>query len=181
MIHKTLTFINALGNEVTRDTYFGLTKAEYLHLEADWASEGGIEGYLDIVKRGDNPKLIMDTFRELIGRSYGERRGENFVKTPEITAGFLASEAYSEVLIGLVQGDWDAAEFIRGILPKVEEKTAREKSEERMQGFQKKQESTFQPAPELNTAEPVLTENTQQPADMSEFEQFQAWKAQQGQ
>ncbi len=170
MIKKTITFVNALDNEVTRDLYFGLTKAEYLELEADWFEDGGIEGKLELVQRQDNPKLIMSTFKEIIGRSYGERRGEDFVKTPDIKAAFLASDAYSEILFGLIQGDDDPGAFIRGILPrggnadgsvKSQSQQAREASEARMTGFQKKQapQQRFEPAPELNTADPVLQDD----------------------
>lgn len=204
MIKKTITYVNALENEVTRDLYFGLTKAEYLELEADWYDEGGIDGKIERVQRADNPKLIMQTFKEIIGRSYGERRGEDFLKTPEIKAAFLASDAFSEILFGLIQGDDDPGEFIRGILPrgtnadgsvKSKSQQAREASQARMQGFQKKQapQQRFEPAPELNTAEPQLeddpewvakqeAERDETPAerDARDFAEWQAMKRERG-
>lgn len=152
MITKEITYTNILDNEVTKKFYFGLTKVEALRLEADWAHWGGVEGRYDVLSTGNDPKFIMESLEELILRSYGERVGDEIQKSQELRERFAASEAYSELLMNLLTNDdpkWDANEFMRGILPKnvdlknpdkTPSEIAREQSEARMQGFQKKQE-----------------------------------------
>lgn len=204
MIKKTLKFRNMFDNEVERDLYFGLTKAEYLELEAFYQNDGGVVGRMEVVQRGDDYMAIVETFKEIIGRSYGERQGERFVKTPDIKAAFLASDAYSEILFGLIQGDDDPGAFIKGILPSnvggqngnpdmTPSERARAASEARMQGFKQKQQPKqgFEPTPELDTAEPQLEEKVggsdnmlvdgvkdgPEQKDAPSYEDFLAWKA----
>ncbi|MDO4845861.1 MAG: hypothetical protein Q3977_04525, partial [Oscillospiraceae bacterium] len=65
-------------------------------------------------------KRIMETIKDLILRSYGEKStdGKRFVKTAEMRDTFAQTEAYSDLFMELVTDAEKAAEFVNGIIPK---------------------------------------------------------------
>lgn len=117
MLKKTITYVNPMTDEeVTEDHYFHLSKAELIEMEA--GRKGGMQAYLeDVVKSEDNAE-IFSTFKMLVGRAYGRKDGDRFVKDPQYTEEFMASEAWSEFLMSLMQDANAAAEFVNGILPR---------------------------------------------------------------
>ena len=64
---------------------------------------------------------VLEIFKEIILRSYGEKSpdGKHFYKSPEISAGFASTEAYSELFIELASNSEAAAKFINGVVPDV--------------------------------------------------------------
>lgn len=119
MLKKTITFEDYDGNILTEDFYFNLNKAEVI----DWLSTS--QGYtfdkaLDEMRKKTNVKGIMEAVKDLIYRSYGEKSldGRRFVKTPEVKANFMETEAYSVLFTELVTDATAAADFVNGILPK---------------------------------------------------------------
>lgn len=194
MITKDITYTNVLGNEVTKKFYFGLTKVEALRLEADWYQWGGVEGRYEILSTGEDAKFIMESLEELILRSYGEREGDEIRKSQDLRDQFWASEAYSELFMNLLTNDdpeWDANVFMRGILPKgvdlknpdkTPSEIAREQSQARMQGFQKKQEPAkdeVQGIIPITPAEPDVQDDPEWAANERKrlYDEFQAKKA----
>lgn len=112
MIKKSVTSIVNLetGEKDTRDYYFNLNKGEALELE--------LMEQLQEVGKSTDPKAIVPVFRRIIHYAYGVRlpSGE-FTKDPEKTAGFLASDAYSELFLGLLaDGEAGVNEFINQVL-----------------------------------------------------------------
>ena len=70
MFKKTIKYVDFDGNERKEDFYFNLTKAELLEMQM--SMEGGLKGYLErIIKTHSQPELI-NMFKELIMRAYGE-------------------------------------------------------------------------------------------------------------
>lgn len=118
MLKKTITYTDYDGNERTEDFYFNLTKAELMEMEL--STEGGLEKKLNKIIASKDSTKIIETFKDIIVRSYGEKSddGKRFVKNKEIADGFTQTEAYSELFMELASDADKAAEFINGIIPK---------------------------------------------------------------
>lgn len=120
MFTETITYTDFNNVERTETVYFNLSKAELIEMEL--SEPGGYAEYLQkIIDSKDNQK-IMNTFIEIIKKSYGVKSedGKRFMKSEALTEEFMQSEAYSEFLM-LVVGDEDyAAKFVTAILPKVD-------------------------------------------------------------
>jgi hypothetical protein len=102
------------GNERVEDHYFHLSKRELTEMVLDgWDPEA-------TVKSGD-PKLIMETFRDVISKAYGLRDVNDprkFAKSQEISEEFLGSLAYDEFFGRLTTNVDEAINFINGVVPK---------------------------------------------------------------
>lgn len=118
MLKKTITYTDYDGNERTEDFYFNLTKAELTEMEV--STDGGLEKELKRIAAARDGAAVMAFFKDLLLRSYGEKSpdGKRFVKTPELSAAFSQTEAYSELFMELVLNADKAGEFTREILPK---------------------------------------------------------------
>jgi len=117
MLKKTLTYEDYNGNQVTEDYYFNLSKAEVIEMEA--SAEGGFGEMLKKIAEEKNVPLMMSTFKMFILKSVGIKSedGKHFRKSPEITADFESSEAYSALFSELCTSAEAATAFIAGILP----------------------------------------------------------------
>lgn len=121
MLKKTIKYVDFDGNEREEDFYFNLTKAECMEMEL--STTGGMERFINkIIAEKDNKKIV-EMFKDIILRSYGEKSldGKRFMKSPEISAGFAATEAYSELFMELSSDSEAAARFVNAIIPKVPE------------------------------------------------------------
>lgn len=103
---------------VTEDFYFNLTKAELA--EMFLSHDGGnLAEYLQEIVRAEKGGEVIAAFKKIISAAVGQRSedGRRFVKSPEITADFMESEAYSELFMELLQRPDQMADFIKGIVP----------------------------------------------------------------
>lgn len=129
MLKKTITFEDYNGEERTEDFFFNLSKAELMEMEMSTA--GGFENMIKkIIAEKDAPK-IMEIFKEIILKSYGEKSadGKRFLKSPEAAIAFTQTEAYSELFMELLSDSEAAAAFINGIVPKgVAEEAAKQQA-----------------------------------------------------
>ncbi len=118
MFKKTITYEDFNGNERTEDFYFNLTKAEVTKMEL--SINGGYSELIKKVMAEQDAPTIMKTFERFILDSYGEKSmdGREFNKSPEITAKFQATEAYSVLFMELCTDSEKAAEFVNGVIPK---------------------------------------------------------------
>ena len=116
MLKKRMTYTNFDGVEVTEDFYFNLTKAEIAEMQM---VSGGISTYIRKIVDAKDSKQIVAVFKELILKAYGEKSedGRRFMKSPEISANFAATEAYSDLFIELSSDADKAAEFFNAIVP----------------------------------------------------------------
>ena len=111
MLKKTITSTDLFTNTTTTaDYYFNLTKAEAVEINL-------IEDLEDVSKSTD-PKAIIPVFKNIIHYSYGiKTRDGKFTKDKDLTTGFLASDAYSELFLELLQdGEQGVVNFINGVL-----------------------------------------------------------------
>lgn len=118
MIKKTVTYLNFDDERVTEDFYFNLTKGELA--ERVLTNDGDLVKELQAITQSGNPKLIIDTFKDILKRAYGVRSedGKKFRKSEEAWEEFVSTEAYSEIFMELCTDAEAASEFIVGILPK---------------------------------------------------------------
>jgi hypothetical protein len=125
LIKKTLTYTNVDEQQVTETAYFHLTKADLIEMEV--SMEGGLQAQIQRVIDSENGAEIINIFKMLIRRSYGQRTEEGrFVRDPTKTEEFMSSEAYSELFMSLVTDAQAAAQFVNGLIPKgVEEDAAK--------------------------------------------------------
>jgi hypothetical protein len=118
MLRKTIKFQDIDGVEQEEDFYFHLTKAELIKLEISLSQSGGLTENLQSIAKSKDPKLILQTFEELIRSAYGIRTPSGgFVKREEDWLEFKSSEAYSELFMELVTDGSYGAQFVAGIMP----------------------------------------------------------------
>jgi hypothetical protein len=117
MIKKTITYTDYDSNERTEDFYFNLSKAEVAEMEM--SVNGGITKMLEKIVAEKDQKRIVESFKDLILRSYGEKSpdGKRFIKTQELRDAFAQTEAYSELFMELATNAEAAAAFVNGIIP----------------------------------------------------------------
>lgn len=119
MLKKTITYKDLDDNPVTEDFYFNLSKAEVLEMEV--SVEGGLAEHFKKITEAEKPdgKVILKTFKDFILSSVGRRSedGKRFIKSPEITAEFEQSNAYSEFLMELSTDAASGAQFLKAVIP----------------------------------------------------------------
>lgn len=119
MLEKKVKYVDYMGKEREESFFFNLSKAETIM----WLTTTG-EYTLDkvILRLAEerNGKKIMETFEDLMRRSYGKPSLDwrKFEKTEEIWLDFRFTEAYSNIFSELVTDAKKAAAFINAIIPK---------------------------------------------------------------
>lgn len=118
MLQKTITYTDYNGVERTEDFFFNLSKAEIIMMENSVV--GGMKQRLEKIIQSQDNVEIMETFRDLIHRSYGVKSddGKRFIKSDALATEFEQTEAYSELVLELLGDAEKAADFINCILPK---------------------------------------------------------------
>ena len=118
MLTKTITYTDYNGVERTETFHFNLSQAELIEMQL-----GGKDGLYSnkLQKMIDNrdTAAIINTIKEFVLKSYGEKSddGKRFMKSPEISAAFVQTEAYSQLITELLSDDAKSSEFILGIMP----------------------------------------------------------------
>ena len=90
--------------------------------------ELGTEGTMSemiksIVAAQDLPSIIK-IFKKLVLKAYGVKSpdGRRFIKTPEITAEFEQTQAYSDIFMELATDAEQASNFFNAIIPQQDNK-----------------------------------------------------------
>lgn len=118
MLAKPITYKDPFsGENVTETFYFNITTAEMLDIEARY--NGSIMTAIRRVLDSRNLESIIEIFKYLIGKAYGERplNTNKFVKSKEATDAFLSSDAYSELMFELLEDKEAASEFFAHVFP----------------------------------------------------------------
>lgn len=117
MIKKTINYWDLDGNPIAEDFHFHLNKVDLAELQV--SQKEGMEEYLKRIVEAEDGRAILAAFKEIIALSVGKRSedGKRFIKSPEITADFMESEALGELLMEFLQNENAAAEFVRGVFP----------------------------------------------------------------
>lgn len=125
MLKKTIKYTDFDGNEREETFYFNMTKAECMEMEL--STNGGLEKMIRSVIESRDSKTIVEIFKDLILKAYGEKSpdGKHFYKSPEISAKFASTEAYSELFMELSSDADAASKFFNGIIPQVPEDAKR--------------------------------------------------------
>lgn len=121
MYRHVATYTDYEGIERKEEFFFNLNKGEVMDM--DFSTEGGLKKMLEkIINEKDGVKITA-MFKEIVRKSYGVKSpdGKHFWKKPEYLADFMATEAYSDLIVKLYTDAEFSAKFVNGILPKVEQ------------------------------------------------------------
>ena len=118
MLKKTIRYTDYNGNEREEDFYFNLTKSELTTMEIE--TPGGMEKYLTDIINSNDGKQIMNAFRHLLFKSYGEKSpdGKRFIKSEELSTAFEQSMAYDVLFNEFINDAEYAATFFSKVIPK---------------------------------------------------------------
>ena len=121
MLKKTITYEDFNGDKRTEDFYFNMSKAELVNLDLE--CPGGLKAYADkLIRNGDRSEIVR-LFKTVILGSYGEKddTGRRFIKSAELSEQFEQTNAFSELYLEILSDEKAMADFINGIIPKVED------------------------------------------------------------
>lgn len=122
MLKRTITYNDYNDNERTEDFYFNLSKAEIMELEM--STSGGLSETIQAIVAAQDAPSIIKIFKDLILKAYGRKSldGKRFEKSPELSAEFSQTEAYSQLFMELATDADAAAKFVNGIIPAADNK-----------------------------------------------------------
>lgn len=117
MLKKTITYTDYNGITRTEDFYFNLSKVELTEMQM--TTEGGLDVMLTNISNSKDSKAIFQVFKKIIMKAYGEKTpdGKRFMKSEDISAGFEQTEAYSILVMELLQDPEKMTKFIESLLP----------------------------------------------------------------
>lgn len=121
MIKKTIKYTDFDDVERTEDCWFNLSKSELM--EMDFSQSGGMDKMLRSIVDAQDTKKIIEVFKDLILKSYGEKSldGKRFIKVRDgqrLADEFAQTAAYDALFMELATDDKAATEFVTGIIPK---------------------------------------------------------------
>lgn len=117
MLPKKITYVDYDGVERTETFYFNMTEAELTMYQLE--RSGGMKQHLEKIVEGLDQPRILEIFRDLIHRAYGEKSddGRRFIKSDELSTAFEQTEAYSVLVMELLSDEKAAGDFINGLMP----------------------------------------------------------------
>lgn len=128
MLKKTIEYTDYNGVERKEDFYFNLSKAEVMEMEM--STVGGLAEMIQRIVAAQDAPAIIKIFKDLILKAYGVKGpdGKQFLKVDKdghrLADDFEQTEAYSVLFMELATDADKAAEFINGIVPAEQNKTA---------------------------------------------------------
>ena len=120
MLSKTITYVDFNGDEREETFMFNISRAEMVRMET--SINGGLTALLKlIIAENDTPK-IMEYFEKFIRAAIGRKSldGKRFEKNEEIANEFFQSEAWSELLMELINVPDAASNFVNATLGRVD-------------------------------------------------------------
>lgn len=125
MFKETIDYVDFDGNPRTRVAYFNISKSELIELEA--SEKGGYSTMIQNIVEEKDPQKLLESFKKILRLSYGIKSpdGDRFIKSDEIWEEFSQTGAYEELYMRLATDSDYSANFIKGIIPNVEEIIAR--------------------------------------------------------
>lgn len=103
------------GNPREEDFYFNLTRAEALKIVV--GKSGGFERWIQQIIDAQDGEQLYDAFEKIILTAYGEKslNGREFIKSQEVIDRFKSTQAYSDLIMRLLNDSTFAAEFLNSI------------------------------------------------------------------
>lgn len=119
MYSRTITYTDYNGDERTERFYFNLNKKELLDLELKYQSNGGIKNALQKMLDVNDARGVIGVIDEMIRGAYGEKSadGKRFTKSAEVIEGFTSTEAYSNLVMELLNDGDKLSAFMTAIMP----------------------------------------------------------------
>lgn len=116
MIKEVIKYEDYDGNQREEVAYFNLDKRELFNLNLKF--DGGFEAYFRAISETSNAHELARLFEEVIQLAYGRKSpdGRKLEKTKEILADFMATPAYSELYMSMIQDSDKAADFMNGVV-----------------------------------------------------------------
>ena len=153
MIKKNITYVDFNGEERTDPFYFNLSKAELMDIELDY--NGNMSTAMNTMLERRDMKGVLGLLSKLIRKAYGEKSedGKRFLKNKELEDGFATTDAFSNLLIELVNDEKKLEAFVTGVIPA----DMREEVEKRMEDS-REAEAPKKPEPtvvELPKSDPI--------------------------
>lgn len=124
MLVKNVKYEDYNGVEREEECHFNLSKSELMEMEL--MTEGGLRNKLETIsKRMDAPE-IMKFFKDIILKSYccKSADGRRLIKSKELSEEFSQTPAYDTLFMELLTKEGAAEEFIRKVLPTIEQPSA---------------------------------------------------------
>lgn len=117
MIKKNITYVDFDGEERTDAFYFNLSKAELMDIELDY--NGNMSEAMNIMLEKRDMKGVLGLLSKLVRKAYGEKSGDGkrFLKNKELEDGFATTDAFSNLLIELVNDEKKLEAFVTGVIP----------------------------------------------------------------
>lgn len=121
MIKKTIKYTDYDGNEREEDFYFNLSKSEIVGMDLEF--KGGMIANLNALLNEQDGNKLNEFFNKFILRSVGKKSpdGRRFIKNDEIREDFKQTPAFDQLFMALITNAEEAAAFINGVIPQVEE------------------------------------------------------------
>lgn len=118
MLKKDIQFEDHEGRTRVEAFYFNLTRSEIIEMAVDERGNASIQEFLQKIIQAENNKQLIQEFKNFIMIAYGEREGDFFRKSEEISLKFTQHPAYDALFWELTTNDGKFAEFINGLIPK---------------------------------------------------------------
>lgn len=117
MLRRDITYTNFDGVEVTDTLYFNLSKSELILWQT--SENGGLAEKLQKMLNQKDGKLIMQTFYDILLKSYGEKSadGRRFIKSDELSKAFSETPAFDILFSELLSDPEKALLFVRQVMP----------------------------------------------------------------
>lgn len=117
MYKKTMKTVDFGGTERVEDYYFNLTESELMEMQL--GTEGGFTSMIQRIVDAKSQLELAELFKKMICKSYGvlSPDGRKFIKNETVLNDFLATQAFSDLYMELVQDEEKAAAFFNEVLP----------------------------------------------------------------
>lgn len=156
MIKKSITYEDWDGSQKTKECYFNMTKAELFEFSTSYPN--GFPAHAEETISNGSQAEVLRLFKDIISKAYGEKHDGVFIKTPELTQAFLASDAYSSLMLSMMSSLNEAVAFFNGIMPKsIQDELMKQKVLENIPGVK-----TSEPVEDPVNLELPFDEPTQQ-------------------
>lgn len=105
MVRRSITYKNFKDEEVTRWFQFNISKTELVDLDKSYG--GQFKEVIEAAVDAKDGMKLYDIIKDLIIRSNGEATedGERFIKTKEVQDKLTETDALSEFIFGMLDGD----------------------------------------------------------------------------
>ena len=117
MLKKTLQYEDFDGNQVVKDFYFNLTKAELIEQQLVDGHDD-LRGLIEALMKTKENKKILEHFKTILASTVGVRVGDRFVKDDDTRSAFMDTNAYGEVVMEFFTDTNSVIEFFKGVIPK---------------------------------------------------------------